>query len=141
MVGEGAIGDFELKACVHYFLSNFYFFNQMIGLQKLWKMFFISSTKLFLVSRYSHFCIFFLPILFLPFHTFQTQRDKWKWNNLSWIGLHKFADVISGITQKPLYIISSNLVRQYITYKEIFLNSFCNLMSNLYLVPGPYCFR
>ena len=27
------------------------------------------------------------------------------------IGLHKFADVIFGITQKLLYIISSNLVR------------------------------
>ena len=40
------------------------------------------------------------------------QKDKWRWNNLmSWIVLHKFADVIFGITQKPLYIMSSNLVR------------------------------
>ena len=37
---------------------------------------------------------------------------------MSWIDLHKFADAIFGyadaifgITQKPLYIISSNLVR------------------------------
>ena len=53
------------------------FFHQMIALQKLWKMFFISSKKLFSSSGYSHFCIFSLP-----FYTPQTQRDKWKWNNL-----------------------------------------------------------
>ena len=35
------------------------FFHQMIGLQKLWKMFFISSKKLFSFSRYSDFCNFF----------------------------------------------------------------------------------
>ena len=30
---------------------------------------------------------------------------------MSWIGFHKFADVIFGITKKPLYITSSSLVR------------------------------
>ena len=30
---------------------------------------------------------------------------------MSWIGLHKFAGVIFGITQEPLYITPSNLVR------------------------------
>ena len=41
----------------------------------------------------------------LPFHAFQIQNDKWKWDNLWWqIGVHKLADVIFGITQKPLYI-------------------------------------
>ena len=30
---------------------------------------------------------------------------------MSWIGLHKFARVIFKITQKPLYIASSDLVR------------------------------
>ena len=29
---------------------------------------------------------------------------------MSWTGLHKFANVIFGITQKLLYITSSNLV-------------------------------
>ena len=36
----------------HSFISN-----QMIALQKIWKMFFISYKKLFLFSRYSSFCI------------------------------------------------------------------------------------
>ena len=36
---------------------------------------------------------------------------------MSWIGLHKFAGVIFGITQKPPYITPSNLVREYITNK------------------------
>ena len=42
----------ELKACVCYFLSMFLFFHQLIALKKLWKMFFNSSKKLFLFSRY-----------------------------------------------------------------------------------------
>ena len=36
---------------------KFLFFYQMIALQKLWKMLFISSKKLFSFSRYSIFCI------------------------------------------------------------------------------------
>ena len=39
-------------------------FQQMIALQKLWKMFFISSKKLFSFSRYSNFCIFVSPSFF-----------------------------------------------------------------------------
>ena len=38
-----------------------FIFNQMIALQKLWKMFFISSKKLFSFSRYSNFCISVFP--------------------------------------------------------------------------------
>ena len=30
---------------------------------------------------------------------------------MSWIDLHKLADVIFGMTKKPLYITSSDLVR------------------------------
>ena len=45
---------------------KFLFFHQMIALQKLWKMFFISSKKLFSFSRYSNFVFlsfpFFLPV-------------------------------------------------------------------------------
>ena len=41
------------------FFIKFLFFREMIGLQKLWKMFFISLKKLFSFSRYSNFCVFF----------------------------------------------------------------------------------
>ena len=41
---------------------------------------------------------------------------------MSWICLHKFAGVIFGITQKPVYIAPSNFFRWYITNKEIFVN-------------------
>ena len=84
-----------------------FIFHQMIALQKLWKMFFISSKKLFSFSRYSNFCI-----LSLPLQTFQIQKDKWKWNNSCYeLACTNFADVIFEITQKLLYITSSNLVR------------------------------
>ena len=41
-----------------------FIFHQMIAFQKLWKMFFISSKKLFLFSRYLNFCIFVFPSFF-----------------------------------------------------------------------------
>ena len=40
------------------------FINQMIALQKLRKMFFILSKKLFSFSRYSNLCIFVFPSFF-----------------------------------------------------------------------------
>ena len=50
------------KACVRYFLSNF--FHQMIALQKLRKMFFISSKKLFSFFEIFKFLYFRLPLFF-----------------------------------------------------------------------------
>ena len=53
--------------------------HHMIALQKLWKMLFNSSKKLFWFSRYSHFCISIFPSpIFLPVsHCF---RGWWKIN-------------------------------------------------------------
>ena len=45
--------------------------HQMIALQKLWKMLFISSEKLFSFSRYSIFCIFVFPSFFPVSHCFR----------------------------------------------------------------------
>ena len=55
---------------------------------------------------------------------------------MSCIDLHKLAVAIFGITQKELYITSSNLV----TNKGIFLNLFCNLKSNWSLALAPFVF-
>ena len=44
---------------------KFLFFHQMVALQRLWKMLFISSKKLFPFLRYSNFCAFVF-LLFLP---------------------------------------------------------------------------
>ena len=41
-----------------------FIFDQVIALQKLWKMFFISSKKLYSFSRYSDFCILGFPSFF-----------------------------------------------------------------------------
>ena len=48
---------FELLKLVSTIFIKFLFFHQMTVFQKLWKMLFISSKKLFLFSRYSIFCI------------------------------------------------------------------------------------
>ena len=50
----------NIKAYVHY-SDQICISHQMIALQKLWKMFFISSKKLFAFSRYSNFCISVFP--------------------------------------------------------------------------------
>ena len=64
------------KACVRYFLENIYFFTK-------WYLF--KTEKCFLFHPKSFFCsrdIQIFVIFFLPFHTFQIQKNKWKWNNL-----------------------------------------------------------
>ena len=60
-----------IKACVLNFNQIFILLLNDSPL-KLWKMI------IFSFSRYSNFCDFYLP-----FHTFQIQKHKWKWNNLS----------------------------------------------------------
>ena len=52
-------------------LYQIFLFHQTIALQKLWKMFFISSKKLFLFLRYSNFCIFVFPSFFPVSHCFR----------------------------------------------------------------------
>ena len=64
------------KACIRYFLSIF--FHPMIALQKLRKMFFISSKK----SSFPSWDIQIFVIFSLPFHTLQIQKDQWKWNEV-----------------------------------------------------------
>ena len=74
------------------FLDSFYFytylnlvsatfyqifiFHQMLALQKLWKMFFISSKKLFTFLRYSIFCISVFPSFFSVSHCFRGWSKK-----------------------------------------------------------------
>ena len=48
-----------------------FIFHQMIALSKLWKMFFISSKKLFLFSRYSDFCISVFCLFLRVSHCFR----------------------------------------------------------------------
>ena len=51
----------KLVSAIFYWI---FIFHQMIALQKLWKMFFISSKKLFSFSKYCNFCILVFPSFF-----------------------------------------------------------------------------
>ena len=119
------------------FFIKFLFFHQMMALPKLWKVFFISSKKFFLFSRYSKFCNFLPSFPHFPDTKGRMEVEQFV---MSWIGLHKFTDAIFEITQQPFYITSSDLVKWDITNKGIFLNLFGNLKSDWTLVPGPFCF-
>ena len=94
------------KACVPYFLS-FFFFHQMIALQKLWKVI-LFLLKSFFHSQDIQTFVFF-PFL-SPLCKHKTTMEV-EWFMMSWIGLHKFPDVIFRITEKLLYITSPNLER------------------------------
>ena len=116
---------------------QFFYFHQAVALQKLWKMLFISSEKLFLFLRYSNFVIF--PSFW---HFAANGQMEVEWSMISWIDLHKLTYLILEITQKPFYITSSNLVRYYITNKGVSLNfSWTNLKRDWSLVPIPFCFH
>ena len=60
--------DLKLKSAIFY---DFFIFCRMLALQKLWKMFFISSKKLFRFSRYSDFCISVFPSFSPVSHCFR----------------------------------------------------------------------
>ena len=70
----------HIKACVLYFLSNLYFFTKWQPFKNCEKCFLFDlfNLKSFFSSRDIQIFIIF-P---LPFHTFQIQKNKWKWNNL-----------------------------------------------------------
>ena len=71
---NGYFGLFtKIKACVRYFLSNF-ISHQIIVLQKLLKMFFISFKKLFILETFK-FLYFCLP-LFSPLSAIALKLDQ-----------------------------------------------------------------
>ena len=59
--------------CPLFFIKSL-FFHQMIALQKLWKMFFISSKKLFFLFKFLYFC----RLLFFSLSTIALQVDQKK---------------------------------------------------------------
>ena len=89
----------------------FHFFHQVVALQRPWKMLFISSKKISLLSRNSNFCISVSP-LFLPVgHCF---RGLLKINLKGAIsGLRQFL-----ATKSPLKIMKNAF---YFTTKALFV--------------------
>ena len=59
-----------VNACVHYFLSNFYF-SPNDSSRKLWKMYFVSSKKLLSFSKYLNFCTPSSPLFLHISHCFR----------------------------------------------------------------------
>ena len=57
-IGKTFNGYLKLASAIFY---QIFIYLQMIVLQKIWKMSFISSKKLFSFSRYLSFCIFVFP--------------------------------------------------------------------------------
>ena len=112
-----------------------FIFHQMIELQKLWKMFFISSKKLFSFSRYSNFCIFLFLYFFSVSHCFRGWFKK----------ILKVYDAIN--------CLNKNLITHFVWYlgKEIRCDietlSICRVLNTEHfygeimqqkLVPGPF---
>ena len=79
---------------------NFYQKNSDIS-SKLWKMLFISFKKLFLLSKYWIFCNFGFSFSHFPD---SGRYMKVEYLMMSWIGLHKLADVMFAITQNCIVL-------------------------------------
>ena len=99
------LGSCSLLKPVFAIFYQIFIFHQMIAHQKLWKMFFISSKKLFLLlrysnfcMRYSNFCMFTFPSFFQVNHCFRV----WFKKNLN--------DVIN--------CLNKNLIIHYVWYIE-----------------------
>ena len=67
----------EIKACVCDFLSNFYIFTKWQSFKNYEKCFLFHQKSSFRPRDIRIFVIFSLP-----FHSFQIQNDRWKWNYL-----------------------------------------------------------
>ena len=95
-------GNAPLKFVPAIFYQIF-IYHQMIAIQKIWKMFFISSNKLFSFSRYSGFCIFVFSFFSLSAIALVVDPRKFL----------KVYDAINGI--------SKNLLTHFVWYlkKEI----------------------
>ena len=94
-----------LKLVSTIFYQMFIFSSNDSPLKDMTNVFYFIEKALFVLFSIFKFLHFFLHI----------PDYKWAYGNkiimMSWIGLHKFATVIFGITQKSLYITSSNLFR------------------------------
>ena len=94
--------------CLLFFIK-FLFFHQMnMKNENYEKCFLFHQKKPFSFLRYINFCT--VSPLFRQFPDSKEQMEV-EYIMMSSIDLHKFADVIFGISQKLLYITSSNLVR------------------------------
>ena len=85
---------------VYAIFHQIFIFLQMIALQKLWKMLFISSKKLFSFWRYSNFCIFVFPSFLPVSHCFRCWSEK----------NFKIYDVINSLNK--------NLITNFVFYLE-----------------------
>ena len=92
--------DFSYLKLVSAIFYHFFIFHQMIALQKLWKMFFSSSKKLFSFSRYSNFRFSSSPLFSPVSHCF---RDWFQKNR-------KVYDVILSLNK--------NLITRFLWYLE-----------------------
>ena len=81
-------------------LYQIFIFHQMLALQNLWKMFFISSKKLFVFSRYSNFVFLSSPLFFSASHCL----EAWSKKNV------KIHNVIS--------CLQKNFIRHFVWYLE-----------------------
>ena len=74
---KGELISNELVSIIEFkFAHYFLFFNQLIAHQRQWKIILFQLKSPFCSQHIQNLVIFF------PFHTFQIQKDKWRWNKL-----------------------------------------------------------
>ena len=97
--GSLVFSDILVLKLVTAIFEQIFIYHQMIALQKLWKMFFIWSKKLFSILRYLNFCISIFSS-FSPSHCFRA------WSKINF----KVYDIIS--------CLNKNLKKHFVWYFE-----------------------
>ena len=101
-----------VKACIHYFLTNFYF-SLNDSPSKTMKDVFISYKKLFSFSRYSNFCISIFPLFLTDSHCLRA----WSKTNLKVYDVVNFLNI--NLIKQPFYarnFLNKTLWKEIIKY-------------------------
>ena len=95
-----------VKACIHYFLTNFYF-SLNDSPSKTMKDVFISYKKLFSFSRYSNFCISIFPLFLTDSHCLRA----WSKTNLKVYDVVNFLNI--NLIKQPFYARNFLKIRHF----------------------------
>ena len=117
-----------VKACIHYFLTNFYF-SLNDSPSKTMKDVFISYKKLFSFSRYSNFCISIFPLFLTDSHCLRA----WSKTNLKVYDVVNFLNI--NLIKQPFYARNFLKIRHF---ERRLSNTFEKVNFPLSFEPSPF---
>ena len=105
----------------------------MIALQKLWKVFFISSKKLFPFSRYAIFFLFSSSLFLTPLQWTQLSKRKGAWNQ--WPAALQVTKQVQNLNSFISSILSDKIrwcnTKRFLSYSKNYIFKLCKLFCKI----------